>query len=227
MDRGRPTGRPALTRRSALNIDPAAVLWSAPPEERDGRPLMVMMHGHGSTEDAGFDFRHHLPDEIVIASVRAPLRAGGGYAWFPLDDTLALHQVDDVSRAVLAWLDDQPPAPSVGLLGFSQGASVALQVMRLAPERFDYAVVLSGFAVPVPAVGDAVLARRRPPVFWGRGDVDGVIPSFLIPSTQAWLAGHSTLTERVYAGLGHYVSPVELTELGAFLAERLEGRRSA
>jgi phospholipase/carboxylesterase len=209
-----------------VRIDPERVLWSAPEQERAGRPLMVMLHGHGSNEEVGFDFRRFLPAELVIASIRAPLTAGAGYAWFPLDASLALSQIDDVSRAVLSWLDDQPPAPSVGVLGFSQGAATGLQVLRLAPARFDYAVVLSGFVVPGAVPGDESLARLRPPVFWGRGDRDPVIPSFLIPITASWLADHTALTENVYPGLGHYVSPDELTDLGAFLGDRLERHRS-
>jgi phospholipase/carboxylesterase len=126
-----------------------------------------------------------------------------------------------VSHAVLAWLDDQPPAPSVGVLGFSQGAATGMQTLRLAPERFDYGVVLSGFVVPVPVRGDEVLTRTRPPVFWGRGDRDSIIPSFLIPLTSTWLRQHATLTERVYPGLGHYVSAAELSDLGDFLTSRL------
>jgi phospholipase/carboxylesterase len=204
-----------------MQIDPSTVLWSAPEAERAGRPLMVMLHGHGSDEQAGFDFRALLPPELVIASVRAPLQAGGGYAWFRLDASLALSQIEEVARAVLAWLDTLPPAPSVGILGFSQGAAMGLQTLRLAPARFDYAVVLSGFAVPFEAQGDAALEDRRPPAFWGRGDRDTIIPPFLIPLTRDWLARHTTLTERVYPGLGHYVAPAELADLSAFLSEQL------
>jgi len=204
-----------------VKIDPARVLWSAPESERGGRPLLIVLHGHGSNEQVGFDFRHQLPPELVIASVRAPLQAGGGYAWFPLDASLALHQIDDVSHAVLGWLDDQPPAPSVGVLGFSQGAATGIQTLRLAPERFDYGVVLSGFVIPTPTTGDDVLSRTRPPVFWGRGDHDPIIPAFLIPLTTSWLQAHTSLTMRVYPGLGHYVAPAELADLSVFLSQQI------
>lgn len=209
-----------------MQIDATQVLWSAPEPERPGRPLLVMLHGHGSNERAGFDFRHYLPDELVVASIRAPLQAGAGYAWFPLDGSLALTQIEHVAQAVLRWLDDQPPAPSVGMLGFSQGAATGLQTMRTAPERFNYGVVLSGFVVPTSVPGDAVLTRTRPPVFWGRGDRDAVIPSFLIPITSDWLWAHTSVDERVYAGLGHYVSPEELGDLGDFLRTQIAGAKT-
>ncbi len=55
--------------------------------------------------------------------------------------------VTDAARAVLRWLDEAAgTAPAIGLLGFSQGAAVALQALRLAPERFAFALALSGYA---------------------------------------------------------------------------------
>jgi phospholipase/carboxylesterase len=208
-----------------VRIDPESVMWSVPEAERTGRPLLLMLHGHGSNEQVGFDFRHYLPPELVIASIRAPLQAGGGYAWFPLDASLAMHQIDEVSHAVLSWLADQPAAPSVGILGFSQGAATGLQTLRLAPDSFDYAVVLSGFVVPGVVAGDHTLRRTRPPAFYGRGDRDAVIPSFLLPLTSSWLAEHTSVQQRVYPGLGHYVSPAELTELGQFVRDQLDRSR--
>lgn len=199
------------------------VLWSAPESERAGRPLLVMLHGHRSDEADGFSLRHHLPAEFVVASVRAPLAApGGGYAWFPLDPLAAPPFIGASTEALLAWLDRQPAASTVGVLGFSQGAATGLQLLRLAPLRFDFAVALSGFVIPGPAVGDATLARTRPPVFCGRGDRDLVIPPLLTQLAGDWLRTHATLTERVYPGLGHSVNAAELADVAAFLRDQTD-----
>ena len=197
------------------------VLWSAAEDERRGRPLLVLLHGHGMDEQMGFEVRHRLPPELVLASLRGPLRVRAGYGWFPLDASLRADQIDLAAHRVLRWVRAQTGHPSTGVLGFSQGSSIGLQCLRLAPDQIDYGVVLSGFAVPLPAPGDAVLARRRPPVFSGRGDRDPVIPSFLLAHTDAWLATHTTLTARTYPGLGHTVSSEEIDDLAQFLAARL------
>ena len=55
------------------------------------------------------------------------------------------------------------------------------------------------------------------PVFWGRGTADTVIPPSAINRTQAWLPGHSTLTERIYEGMAHSISQQELGEVVTFL----------
>ena len=222
-----------------MRIDPDAVLWSAPERERAGRPLLVLLHGYGSHEGDLFSLAQSLPLEPVIASVRAPFAQGPGYAWFPPVGPLLTGQfegeqvtagqpsveerfaaIDESTSALTDWLD-MTESTGVGLLGFSQGAAMALQLLREHPTRFDYVVALSGFVVPNDHRGDALLAELRPPVFWGRGTDDTVIASSLIDHTIEWLPEHSTLTEGIYEGVGHWVSPEEISEFGAFIGSQL------
>ncbi|PJJ65668.1 alpha/beta hydrolase [Compostimonas suwonensis] len=210
---------------AGLRIDDEAVLWSASERDRRGRPLLVLLHGYASHEGDLFGLAPYLPLAPVIASVRAPIRENGGYAWFSrLDNTPGdpeARNVDAAAAAVLAWLGRVAPAASVGLLGFSQGGVMALQLLRLAPERFDYAVQLSGFVADGAHDGDALLADRGVPVFWGRGTEDAVIPRASVERTDAWLPGHSTLRQGIYEGVGHSISGEELSEIRAFIGEQL------
>jgi phospholipase/carboxylesterase len=203
-----------------VNIDADAVLWSAPERERADRPLLVLLHGYASHEGDLFGLSPRLPLEPVIASVRAPLQANGGYAWFPLDASLLnnpdIEQVDAAVNAILGWLDTVESS-SVSLLGFSQGGAMALQLLRLAPRRFEKAVVLSGFLAGGEREEDAQLETLRPRVFWGRGTLDTVISPEAIARTEAWLPAHSDLTRRTYEDLAHAVSPAELGDVNAFL----------
>lgn len=201
-------------------VAPEQVLWSVPESERAGRPLLVLLHGHGMDERMGTELHDQLPSELVLAAIRGPIPVGSGYGWYPLNASLGLNQIDSSARAVLDWVRVQDHR-SVGILGFSQGSSIALQCMRVAPDQFDYGVVLSGFAVPTAVAGDAALAERRPPVFSGRGDADPLIPLPLVTMTDSWLAKHTTLTRQVYAGLGHNVSAAEIADLAAFLRDQV------
>lgn len=207
-----------------MRIDPDAVLWSAPERERAGRPLLVLLHGYGSHEGDLFALSRSLPLEPVVASVRAPIVEGPGFAWFPrAGDAPAEARFEaaaDTTRALIDWIDTTE-STGIGLLGFSQGAAMALQLLREQPTRFDYAVPLSGFVFPSDHDGDARLAELRPPVFWGRGTEDTMIPRSLIDHTQEWLPNHSTLTQGIYEGVGHWVSPQEISELGAFIRSQL------
>jgi len=207
-------------------LDDTAALWSAETAERSERPLLVLLHGYGADERDLFGLVAHLPPEFVVAAVRAPLTPpfpAPGYSWYPIEglDGRDPRHVTDAASGVLSWLDAAAPDAAVGLLGFSQGAAVALQAMRLRPERFAFAVNLSGYATPGELPGDEALAERRPPVFWGRGTRDDVIPPFLVEHTVAWLPEHVELSGRVYQGLTHSVSEQELDDVRVFLEKQL------
>lgn len=208
-------------------LDGGAALWSAAEAERTGRPLLVLLHGYGADERDLFALVPYLPPRYVVAAVRAPLTPpfpAPGYSWYPIEelDGRDPRHVTDAASLVLDWLDAVAPDAAVGLLGFSQGAAVALQAMRLRPDRFSFAVNLSGYATPGSLPGDSSLAERRPPVFWGRGTRDDVIPAFLVEHTIAWLPEHAELSGRVYRGLTHSVSEQELDDVRVFLDKQLD-----
>ena len=204
-----------------MRIDDEAVLWSASPSDRAGRPLLVLLHGYNSHEGDLFGLAPYLPLDPAIASLRAPIDAGYGYAWFPLlaqDEDLALASADSATTAILDWLDRvAPDTSSIGLLGFSQGGAMALELLRRAPERFAFAVSLAGFALPGDRDGDDKMSQLALPVFWGRGTDDEVVPAASVARTQAWLPTHADLDARIYEGLGHSVSDRELADVTAFL----------
>ncbi|KRB38487.1 alpha/beta hydrolase [Microbacterium sp. Root180] len=211
----------------SIPLDADAVLWSAAPDVRAGRPLLVLLHGYGADERDLFGLTPYLPPQFAVAAVRAPLAPpfpAPGYSWYPIEglENRDPAHVTAAATRLIEWVDAAASDhPSIGLLGFSQGAAVALQALRLDPARFGFAVNLSGYVTPGDLPGDAALAERRPPMFWGRGTNDDVIPGFLVDHTTAWLPGHVDLSGRVYPGLTHSVSEQELADVRVFLDKRL------
>lgn len=208
-------------------LDAEAALWSAKLADRAGRPLLVLLHGYGADQRDLFALAPYLPEEFVVAAVRAPLAPpwpGPGASWFAIEglNDRTAQGVNVAASDFLEWLDEATDAATIGLLGFSQGAAVALQAMRCEPERFAFAVNLSGYVTPGELPGDGELAERKPPVFWGRGTRDEVIPEFLVAHTTQWLPSHVELSGRVYHGLTHSVSEEELADVRQFLDLRLE-----
>ena len=207
-----------------IRIDDEAVIWSASMADRAGRPLLVLLHGYNSNEGDLFGLAPYLPLEPAIASLRAPIFTGYGNAWFPLmaeGAELSIEGADAATDAIIDWLDRAAPGvAAVGLLGFSQGGAMALELLRRAPDRFAFAVSLAGFALPGDRDGDERMSELAPPVFWGRGTADDVIPAASVARTQAWLPAHAEVDERIYEGLGHSVSELELADAAAFLRAR-------
>ena len=208
-------------------LDAEAVLWSADATARHGRPLLVLLHGYGADERDLFGLVPYLPPEFAVAAVRAPLAPpfpAPGYSWYPIEglETRDPSHTTAAAAGLIEWVDAAASAHrTVGLLGFSQGAAVALQAMRLDPHRFAFAVNLSGYVTPGDLPRDGEFAEVRPPVFWGRGTNDDVIPGFLVDHTTEWLPGRTDLSGRVYPGLTHSVSEQELADVRVFLEKQL------
>ena len=209
-------------------VGQSGVLWSGPKAAQSGRKLLVMLHGATSSERDPFErLVPLLREDLSVVSPRGPVPEGDGYSWVSpkrrasaTTDSEVAAVGNEIARSVLAWLDTLPAFETVGVLGASQGACVAFQLLRAVPSRFAYAINLSGYALPGSEEGDMALQRDRPPVFWGRGEVDEVIPADYIARTSTWLCQHSTLTERTYQ-MGHDVCPAELADVAAFIDEQI------
>ncbi|MBT1631802.1 alpha/beta hydrolase [Curtobacterium flaccumfaciens] len=202
-------------------IDADLVQWTRSASDRRGTPLLVAMHGVGSNEHDLLGLAPALPPAWTVASLRAPMPWGPGFSWYPLGTpgSPAPEAVDAATAGVLDWIDSvAADHPRIGLLGFSQGGSMALQLLRARPAAFAFAVSLSGFVVPgVTDSRDEAVSAVRPRVFLGHGDLDAVIPPEATARTQAWAAAHTDVTDRSYAGLPHAVSTAELADVAAFV----------
>ena len=204
-----------------MKLDESAMVWSAPPGERTGRPFLLALHGHNGDELQLAVSAALLPRELVIVTPRAPYLEPGGWSWFELSESGGPAAAASVTAQLLAWLDRQTGYSSYGVLGLSQGAAMAIALMRADPHRFDYGLQLSGFAIDTTP--DAALAAVRPPMFSAHGDLDTVIPADRVASTSRFLREHTRLTEKRYPGLGHNVDPLEILDAGVFVRAQLAG----
>ncbi|WP_163275006.1 alpha/beta hydrolase [Cellulomonas iranensis] len=190
-------------------------------------PTVLLLHGFGSDEHDLAGLAPHLPSGLPWAALRAPLDLPhGGAAWFPITTpgTPDPAPVAAAADAIWAWVDAElGPDATVAPLGFSQGGLMASELLRTRPGRVVATVVLGGFVAGGERPGDATLAGTRPPVFWGRGELDTVIAPHAIERTAAWLPAHSTLTARTYPGLAHGIDAAELADVRASLTTHVAG----
>ncbi|GAB3538500.1 hypothetical protein GCM10027403_25070 [Arthrobacter tecti] len=205
------------------------VVWSRPEQERQGTPLLVLLHGHLANEDDLMGILEFLPDEFTVASVRAPVAMAPGFTWFPLQHDAA-YSVDKVTAAVqdvVDWVDSNRSGhSSVSLLGFSMGMAVATSMLRARPADYAAVVGLSGFAVPDEGrefFRDDELLANPVPFFWGRDQEDPVISPDRIEFTHGWLNRHTRLTKVLYAGMFHSINVQELGHVREFLQLSVPG----
>ena len=122
----------------------------APADGGEALPIVLALHGRGDRAEGFCRLveRLRLPFRFVVAE--APMRwgLGSGKAWFDMGSAERPAQlaarVKDIMTLTEKVRKRWPKAPAPALLGFSQGAMLALQVIATHPERFSGAVALSG-----------------------------------------------------------------------------------
>jgi len=115
-----------------------------------------------------------------------------------------------------------PPERTV-LLGFSQGACLALEFAARTPARYGAVIGFSGGLIgppdqprPVPPAGASLAGT---PVFLGCGDIDGHIPVASVEASATVLRGLGGAVDlRLYPNMGHTINQDEIDAARALLA---------
>ena len=187
-------------------------------------PIVLLLHGLGSHERDLTGLVPYLPPSFAYASLRGIYRYVQGYAWLESDiDPAATEKIQTSAAAVEAWIAQQS-APVVGVIGFSQGGILGLQLLRRDPRALDWIVQLSGAPFPAAMPGDAALAEVKPPALWGHGGLDPLFDEDREQRVREYMRAHTTLEEERRPHLGHAVDEVELRAIAAFLQRRADER---
>ena len=207
------------------------IAYRTPDARSEEGVLLIMLHGYGSDEQDLIGLAPYLELPCLAVSVRAPQSLDfGGYAWFPLEispkgvvpDYEAAQEACAQVRGLVEKLREEHRSRQVFLLGFSQGASMALAVSLADPRLFSGVISLSGFCVPEILPGDAESVRGLP-LFMSHGRWDPVIPVRQARASRELLEQLPLeLTYKEYS-MGHEIGQECLEDLKAWLRERLNG----
>ena len=152
-------------------------------------PVVFLLHGRGADERDLLPIARHLPDELATISFRGPDPLMGGYTWYELDlSDGGLHGSQpepEGFRRSLGLVRDSIDAATeeygvdperIGLLGFSQGAIMALSLLLEAPVSFRWVAALHGYLADSHS-GLHPDGLEGKPVFIGAGTADRMIPA--------------------------------------------------
>ena len=186
-----------------------------------GQPIVLFLHGYGADEKDLPDLMSYLP-KLPWASIRAPLNSDySGFAWYPLTKALdpSVEDVTAITDSVWDWIDEYLPQDSkLILIGFSQGALMATQLLRTRPERILGTAILSGFIYGSELAMDKELLANKPKVIYCRGLQDPMISQEAIVRINTWLQQHTKAITKTYEGLGHSVDERVMKDVADYLA---------
>src|SRR5437763_2829618 len=188
------------------------------------RAAMIMVHGRGGSAESILDIAIELNQSGW--AYLAPQAAGD--TWYPYSflAPLAINEpglssglaaIDNVlAHVAQAWI----PQERTMLLGFSQGACLALEFVARNARSYGGVAGLSGGLIgPDGTPRDYPGSLAGTPVFLGCSDVDPHIPARrVVEAAEALEDLGGMVTVKLYAGLGHEVNADELDHVRQMMA---------
>ncbi len=196
-------------------------------ELKEARLAMILLHGRGAT--AGDILT--LANEFERAGVAYLAPQAANHTWYPYSflETIERNEPGLSSglaliAELLSALEEQGlPAEQVMLLGFSQGACLAMEFAARHARRYSGLIGLSG-----GLIGPSVERKRYTgdldgtPVFLGCSDVDPHIPKARVMETvEVMRSLGGQVTERLYPNMPHTVNRDELDKIKTLLSAAL------
>ena len=212
---------------------PLEHLVGPPTTVSDAYATLVLLHGRGADAQDLMPLVAELGrDDLLILAPQAPYALPGpfgiGYAWYDMHE---IGEPDPASFApslgllrqfLEAAIAGYPVATDrLFLLGFSQGAVMALAVGLAEPKRLAGVIALSGYLpVAVDAAASADIGRLS--VFIGHGNADPLIPvDEGRHARDALTAAGADVTYGEYP-TAHRIAPAELEDIRTWIDTRLD-----
>ncbi len=204
------------------------VLVAGEPIDR-AQAAMVMIHGRGATAESILELALELKQPGFI--YLAPQAAGN--TWYPnsflapiASNEPGLSSGLAVIANVLAQLAEAAiPLERTMILGFSQGACLALEFVARNAKRYGGVVGLScGLIGPDDTPRDYAGSLAGTPIFLGCSDIDPHIPKERVESSAEVLRNlGGDVTMRLYPRMGHTVNRDEIRFIRGMMAALIVG----
>jgi predicted esterase len=191
---------------------------------------MILVHGRNALPANILSFvpAFGRPDITYLA----PGAAGG--TWYPLS-FMADREKNEPGISSGVWVLEQlvqhvvragVRKDRIVLLGFSQGACLTSQFAASHADRYGGVVLYSGGLIGPPGTTwNYPGSFGGTPVFLGCSDVDAHVPKTRVDESAAvFQRMGATVTEQIYAGMGHLVNEEEIAFTRTLLDEITGGR---
>jgi predicted esterase len=195
----------------------------AGPEPSDARLVVIALHGRGAGAEDMIGLAHELQlDDVAFLAPQAANRT-----WYPYSFLVPMERNEPWLSSAIARIagltaaigERGIDASRVAIMGFSQGACLALEYAARHPRVYAAVAGLSGGLIGPPGTPrdyPGSLAGTR--VFLGCSDVDQHVPIERVQESAAGMKGMGAAVDlRIYKGMGHTVNADEIEAVRALL----------
>lgn len=202
-----------------------------PPRAPGLSRTLILLHGYGADERDLLPIAHELDPRLRAISLQGPIALSGPMrAWFNLSqDSQGRISFDPgearaaVQAAIAAVEEIAARSPRPLLLGFSQGAGIALGAALLRPGLVSGVLSFSGVARALEDRDHAPLEELKGlPVFAAHGLQDPLLPISLGRGLRDELVRLGVAVEWHEYPMGHMVAPEEIEDARAWSRNLLD-----
>lgn len=177
------------------------------------KKALILLHGRGAEASDILSLGDDFADRFYIVAPEARNLTWYPYGLMGADDQnepwlstsvqLINELINDIARKV--------PKEHIYLMGFSQGASLSLEVTARHADKFGGVVAFAGGLIgqqvnPAKYSGD----YKKTKIFIGLGDQDQYVPVIRAEQSKTVLEQlNAAVTLTIYPGMGHTISPEE------------------
>ena len=183
---------------------------------KNSQSAMILIHGRGATAESMLSFAEEFDANNIC--FLAPQASNG--TWYPnsfitprnLNEPGISSSLKMIELLVAEIKKNSIPDEKIFILGFSQGACLALEFAAKNSGKYGGILGLSG-----GLIGDVIEQEeyasdlKNTPVFIGCSDIDFHIPLERVKETARIFSKlNANVTERIYTGMGHTVNEDEI-----------------
>lgn len=189
---------------------------SAGPAPEQAEAVLVLLHGRGGTAASILS----LYDQFQSPTLAAIAPQAAESSWYPHSFLAPLSSNQPFLDSAIRWLESIVagligqgiPSNRIALLGFSQGACLALEFIARHPRQYGAVLGLTGGLIGPPGTPrDYPGSLDGTPVFLGTSDPDPHVPFERVRETEDVLSKMGAVVEvRRYPGMPHTINEDEI-----------------
>jgi predicted esterase len=194
---------------------------------KDARLAAILLHGRGASAEDILG----LADQFSATDIAYLAPQAAGSTWYPYSFLAPLQQNEpglgsalSVIAGLLEELRGQGVSPErVVLMGFSQGACLALEFAARHAQRYAAVVGFSGGVIGPPGTPRNYAGGfDGTPLFIGCSDIDPHIPLERVRESAVVFRGMAaSVDERIYPRMAHTINADEIAAVDALLTAKI------